>query len=139
MISKWEIFAQSCDIISSMGIKIAFHTLGCKVNQYETEALKEKFVQKGYEIVSDEDRADIYVINTCTVTNLADRKSRQFIRKAKRLNEDAVIASPEVTLTNAIGKDLIATIQMALLQAWTLELEHILKSKKAVIDSAATV
>ena len=92
MISKWEIFAQSCDIISSMSIKIAFHTLGCKVNQYETEALKEKFVQKGYEIVSDEDRADIYVINTCTVTNLADRKSRQFIRKAKRLNEDAVIA-----------------------------------------------
>ena len=75
-----------------MSIKIAFHTLGCKVNQYETEALKEKFVQKGYEIVSDEDRADIYVINTCTVTNLADRKSRQFIRKAKRLNEDAVIA-----------------------------------------------
>ena len=75
-----------------MSIRIAFHTLGCKVNQYETEALKEKFVQKGYEIVSDEERADIYVINTCTVTNLADRKSRQFIRKARRLNEDAVIA-----------------------------------------------
>lgn len=75
-----------------MSIKIAFHTLGCKVNQYETEALKEKFVNIGYEIVSDEDVADIYVINTCTVTNLADRKSRQFIRKAKRINRSAVIA-----------------------------------------------
>ena len=75
-----------------MSIRIAFHTLGCKVNQYETEALKEKFTQLGYETVSDEERADIYVINTCTVTNLADRKSRQFIRKARRLNEDAVIA-----------------------------------------------
>lgn len=62
---------------------VAFHTLGCKVNQYETEAMEELFNKNGYSIVSDNDLADIYVINTCTVTNLSDRKSRQFIRKAK--------------------------------------------------------
>lgn len=71
---------------------VAFHTLGCKVNQYETEAMEELFEDKGYNIVKSEDLADVYVINTCTVTNLSDRKSRQFIRKAKRLNEDSIIA-----------------------------------------------
>lgn len=71
---------------------VAFHTLGCKVNQYETEAMEELFEDKGYSIVKSEDLADIYVINTCTVTNLSDRKSRQFIRKAKKINEDSVIA-----------------------------------------------
>ena len=73
-------------------MKIAFHTLGCKVNQYETQALKEKFLQRGYEIVGDEDFADIYVINTCTVTGLSDRKSRQFIRRVKKLNPDSITA-----------------------------------------------
>lgn len=71
---------------------VAFHTLGCKVNQYETEAMEELFEDKGYTIVKSEDVADVYVINTCTVTNLSDRKSRQFIRKAKRVNEDSIIA-----------------------------------------------
>lgn len=71
---------------------VAFHTLGCKVNQYETEAMEELFEQNDYSIVSENDIADIYVINTCTVTNLSDRKSRQFIRKAKRLNKDGVVA-----------------------------------------------
>lgn len=73
-------------------MRVAFHTLGCKVNQYETEAIKEAFVSRGAEIVSEEDFADVYVINTCTVTNIADRKSRQFIRRAKRINPDALIA-----------------------------------------------
>ena len=73
-------------------MKVAFHTLGCKVNHYETEAIKEAFVLRGAEIVNEEDFADAYVINTCTVTNIADRKSRQFIRRAKRINPDAVIA-----------------------------------------------
>lgn len=72
-------------------MKAAFHTLGCKVNQYETEAIKEAFVSRGAEIVSEEEYADIYVINTCTVTNIADRKSRQFIRRASKINPDAVI------------------------------------------------
>ena len=56
-------------------MKIAFHTLGCKVNQYESEAMKEQFAAAGHEIVGEEDFADAYVINTCTVTNLADRKA----------------------------------------------------------------
>lgn len=72
--------------------KVAFYTLGCKVNQYETEAISEIFENSGYEIVNFEDKADIYVINTCTVTNLSDRKSRQMIRKAKKNNEDAIVA-----------------------------------------------
>ena len=73
-------------------MKVAFHTLGCKVNQYESEALCLKFRDRGYEIVGETDFADIYVINTCTVTGLADRKSRQYIRKMKKLNPDAVVA-----------------------------------------------
>ena len=73
-------------------MKIGFHTLGCKVNQYETEAMKEQFLQKGHEIVGDEEFADVYVINTCTVTHLADRKSRQYIRKMKKVNPEAVVA-----------------------------------------------
>ncbi len=72
--------------------KAAFHTLGCKVNQYETEAMKEQFASCGYEIVGEEDKADVYVINTCTVTNLADRKSRQYIRRMKKQCPEAVIA-----------------------------------------------
>lgn len=73
-------------------MKVAFHTLGCKVNQYESEALCIKFRDRGYEIVGETDYADIYVINTCTVTGLADRKSRQYIRKMKKKNPDAVVA-----------------------------------------------
>lgn len=73
-------------------MKIAFHTLGCKVNQYETEALKEMFIAGGDEIVGEEDFADVYVINTCTVTHMADRKSRQYIRKMKRVNPDSTVA-----------------------------------------------
>lgn len=73
-------------------MKIAFYTLGCKVNQYETQALKEKFLQRGYEIVKEEDFADVYVINTCTVTGLSDRKSRQYIRRVKRINPQSITA-----------------------------------------------
>lgn len=72
--------------------KVAFHTLGCKVNQYETEAMEELFEKFGYNIVNENEYADVYVINTCTVTNLGDRKSRQFIRRAKKLNHDSIIA-----------------------------------------------
>lgn len=72
--------------------KAAFYTLGCKVNQYETEAMCELFKNAGYEIVNFEDFADVYVINTCTVTNMSDRKSRQIIRRANKRNPDAVVA-----------------------------------------------
>lgn len=66
-------------------------TLGCKVNQYETEAITELFLAKGYKILDFDALADIYIINTCTVTNLGDKKSRQAIRKAKRSNPDSII------------------------------------------------
>lgn len=72
-------------------MKVSFYTLGCRVNQYETEMLKERFRAAGYEPVGEEDFADVYVINTCTVTSLADRKSRQYIRRMKRKNPAAFI------------------------------------------------
>lgn len=70
---------------------VAFYTLGCKVNQYETNAMKQKFIEKDYEIVEFEDVADIYVVNTCTVTNMSDRKSRQIIRRAKESNQNSLL------------------------------------------------
>lgn len=70
---------------------VAFHTLGCKVNHYETEAIWQLFKQSGYERVDFEKTADVYVVNTCTVTNTGDKKSRQVIRRAVRHNPDAVI------------------------------------------------
>lgn len=72
--------------------KVAFHTLGCKVNQYETQAMTEIFTQSGYKIVDFDEFADVYVINTCTVTGFGDKKSRQVIRRAIRTNPNAVIA-----------------------------------------------
>ncbi|MDO4530939.1 MAG: tRNA (N(6)-L-threonylcarbamoyladenosine(37)-C(2))-methylthiotransferase MtaB [Bacillota bacterium] len=72
--------------------KAASFALGCKVNQYESEAIAELFQEKGYEIVGIEEAADVYVINTCTVTNFGDKKSRQLIRKVKRQNENAIVA-----------------------------------------------
>lgn len=72
--------------------KVAFYTLGCKVNQYETEAMIEAFETAGYETVEYEEYADIYIINTCTVTNMGERKSRQIIRRALDSNPDAFIA-----------------------------------------------
>ena len=73
--------------------KVAFITLGCKVNQYETNAMVQKFIKNGYEIVESNEKADIYVINTCTVTNMSDRKSRQMLRRAKELNKDAIVVA----------------------------------------------
>lgn len=73
-------------------MKVAFITLGCRVNQYETEAMAEKFIKEGYEVVNHNDFSDVYVINTCTVTNMGDRKSRQMISKVKKLNDKAIIA-----------------------------------------------
>lgn len=67
-------------------------TLGCKVNQYESEAMSELFEKEGYTQVENEDYSDVYIVNTCTVTNLSDRKSRQFIRRAKRQNPNSIVA-----------------------------------------------
>ena len=73
-------------------MRVAFHTLGCKVNQYETEAMKNQFTEKNHTVVLETEPADVYIINTCSVTSLADRKSRQYIRKMKKISPDAVVA-----------------------------------------------
>ena len=73
--------------------RAAFLTLGCKVNQYETDAMEEILEKAGYEIVSFKETADVYIINTCSVTNMADRKSRQMIHRAKKNNPDAIIVA----------------------------------------------
>lgn len=70
---------------------VASHALGCKVNQYESEAIAELFEQKGYKIVDMEQKADVYIINTCTVTNFGDKKSRQLIRKVRRQNPGSIV------------------------------------------------
>ena len=69
---------------------VSFYTLGCKVNQYETNAMEQQFIKNNYEIVENTQKADIYVINTCTVTNMAERKSRQMLRRVKEINPFAV-------------------------------------------------
>ena len=71
--------------------KVAFITLGCKVNQYETNAMSQEFIEKGYEVVEHHEKADIYVINTCTVTNMSDRKSRQMLRRMKEKNPSTIV------------------------------------------------
>lgn len=76
-----------------MGKKAALHNLGCKVNAYETEAMQELLEDSGYEIVPFHEKADIYIINTCTVTNMADRKSRQMLHRARKMNPDAIVAA----------------------------------------------
>ncbi|SHI37805.1 threonylcarbamoyladenosine tRNA methylthiotransferase MtaB [Clostridium cavendishii DSM 21758] len=73
-------------------MKVSFATLGCRVNQYESEAMAEKFIREGYEVVDYSEVCDVYVINTCTVTNMGDKKSRQIIGRARRLNPNAIIA-----------------------------------------------
>ncbi len=72
---------------------VAFCTLGCKVNQYETNAMMQKMIEAGYEVVDFETKADIYIINTCTVTNMADKKSRQMLRRVKEINPEAILVA----------------------------------------------
>ena len=72
---------------------VALHNLGCKVNAYELEVIGQKLQEKGYDIVSFDKKADIYIVNTCTVTNIADRKSRQMLHRAKKMNPDAVVVA----------------------------------------------
>ena len=72
---------------------VAFITLGCKVNQYETNAMTQQFIENDYEVVEHSKKADIYIVNTCTVTNMSDRKSRQMLRRVKELNKEAVVVA----------------------------------------------
>ncbi len=85
--------------------KAALHNLGCKVNAYETEAMEELLKKDGFTIVSFDEQADVYVINTCSVTNIADRKSRQMIHKCKKLNPDACVVAAGCYVQN-FGKDI---------------------------------
>lgn len=110
------------------GRKAALHNLGCKVNAYETEAMQQLLEEAGYEIVPFAPGADVYIINTCTVTNMADRKSRQMLHRAKKMNPDAIVvaagcyaqASPEeakadlsidLVIGNNKKKDLVALLE----------------------------
>ena len=83
--------------------KAALHNLGCKVNAYETEAMRQLLEKAGYEIVPFEPGADVYVINTCTVTNIADRKSRQMLHKARKMNPDAIVVATGCYVETADG------------------------------------
>lgn len=84
--------------------KASLHSLGCKVNSYETEAMQQMLVQAGYEIVPFGEKADLYVINTCSVTNIADRKSRQMIHKARKLNPDAIVVAAGCYVQTSTGQ-----------------------------------
>lgn len=108
--------------------KVALHNLGCKVNSYEIEVMQQNLSEKGYEIVPFDEMADIYIVNTCTVTNIADRKSRQMLHRAKQKNPDAIVvavgcyvqtgqesvladASIDLAIGNNRKKDLIALLE----------------------------
>ena len=86
--------------------KVALHNLGCKVNAYETEAMQEILEQNGYEIVPFEEKADAYIVNTCSVTNMADKKSRQMLHRAKKMNPEAVVIAAGCYVQSA-GKELL--------------------------------
>lgn len=141
--------------------KVALHNLGCKVNSYETEAMQEMLENAGYEIVPFKEGADIYVINTCTVTNIADRKSRQMLHRARKMNPDAIVIAAgcyvqaqeeqqktdpciDIVIGNNKKKDLIQLLEeyeankkdkeVSSEDVEVLELEEIQPVKKAVID-----
>ena len=109
--------------------KVALHNLGCKVNAYETEAMRQLLEQAGYEIVPFDVGTDIYIINTCTVTKIADRKSRQMLHRAKKMNPEALVVaagcyvqaagekiqaddSIDLIIGNNKKKDLISILEM---------------------------
>ena len=83
---------------------VAFHTLGCKVNTYETEAMQQLMESAGYKCVEFTKRADVYIINTCSVTNIADRKSRQMLHRARKMNEDAIVVAAGCYVESAKNK-----------------------------------
>lgn len=104
---------------------VAFCTLGCKVNQYETEAMTEMFLNCGYKVKNFEDVCDIYIINTCTVTGMSDRKSRQMIRRAKHNNPDSIIAV--VGCYSQVSPDEVAKIEGVNLIIGTKERKNIVE------------
>ena len=92
---------------------VAFHNLGCKVNAYEIEVMQQMLQEKGYQVVPFDTKADIYIINTCTVTNIADRKSRQMLHRVKKLNPDSIVVAVGCyvqTDSETVEKDLAVDI-----------------------------
>jgi radical SAM methylthiotransferase, miaB/rimO family len=83
---------------------VAFHTLGCKVNTYETEAMQQLMESAGYRCVEFGERADVYIVNTCSVTNIADRKSRQMLHRARKMNEEAIVVAAGCYVESAKNK-----------------------------------
>ena len=110
-----------------MGRRAAFHTLGCKVNAYETEAMQEMLEQAGYEIVPFKEGADVYIINTCTVTNIADRKSRQMLHRARKLNPDAVVVAAGCYVQAQEGKEIDPCIDIVIGNNHKKDLPELLK------------
>lgn len=94
--------------------KAAFHNLGCKVNAYEAEAMQEMLEKAGYEIVPFQEGADVYVVNTCTVTNIADRKSRQMLHRAHKLNPDAIVVAAGCYVQAQDGKEIDPCIDIVI-------------------------
>lgn len=80
--------------------KVAFITLGCKVNQYESNAMAQKFKENGYTLCNENENPDIVIVNTCTVTNIADRKSRQVLRKVKEENKATIVVAVRLLCTS---------------------------------------
>lgn len=112
-------------------MRVGFLTLGCKVNSYETEKMKIKFEEQGHTVVAFEEKADVYIVNTCTVTNIADRKSRKMLHRAKRRNPNSLVvaagcyvdssdkkgekdSSVDLFVTNAMKEDLVAFVVEAM-------------------------
>lgn len=127
--------------------KVAFYTLGCKVNQYETNGMTQKFIDSGYEIVEFSEKADIYIVNTCTVTNMSDRKSRQILRRAKEINPDAVIvavgcyvqvAKKEIEQIEEIDfcvgtnekKDIVSLVEKYIENSESIEIDDVFQNKE---------
>ena len=122
-----------------MGKKAALHNLGCKVNAYETEAMQEMLEKAGYEIVPFKEGADVYVINTCTVTNIADRKSRQMLHRARKMNPDAVVVAAGCYVQAQDGKGQDPCIDIVLGNNQKKDLVRILDEYAAERASAAEI
>ena len=122
--------------------KVAFYTLGCKVNQYETNAIKNQFVEAGYEVVDFTDFSDIYIVNTCTVTGMSDKKSRQILRRAKQINPNSIVCA--IGCYVQVAKEEVSKIDDVDIILGTIEKKNILsrveeklkeKSSTKIIES----
>ena len=127
---------------------VAFHNLGCKVNSYETEVMQQMLEERGFQIVPFDKKADIYIVNTCTVTNIADRKSRQMLHRAKKQNPDAVVVAVGCyvqTGTESVEKDLSVDLAIGnnrkkdlveILETYLEEQDHVVTVDKIDVDCA---